>query len=68
MPIVVANDGDVSALAGAMSLGAGCVMGLAMGTGARRQVMSTVKAICSAGSVSWRLRPLTLNEHAMRDE
>ena len=31
--IVVANDGDVSALAGAMSLGAGCVMGLAMGTG-----------------------------------
>ena len=32
VPIVVANDGDVSALAGAMSLGAGCVMGLAMGT------------------------------------
>ena len=32
IPIVVANDGDVSALAGAMSLGAGCVMGLAMGT------------------------------------
>ena len=31
-PIVVANDGDVSALAGSMSLGAGCVMGLAMGT------------------------------------
>ena len=28
IPIVVANDGDVSALAGAMSLGAGCVMGL----------------------------------------
>ena len=32
IPIVVANDGAVSALAGAMSLGAGCVMGLAMGT------------------------------------
>ena len=32
IPIVVANDGDVSALAGAMSLGAGCVMGIAMGT------------------------------------
>lgn len=32
VPIVVANDGDVSALAGSMSLGAGCVMGLAMGT------------------------------------
>ena len=25
----------------------------------RRQVMSTTKAICSAGSASWRLRPLT---------
>ena len=32
MPIVVANDGDVTSLAGAMSLQDGCVMGLAMGT------------------------------------
>lgn len=32
VPIVVANDGDVTALAGAMSLQDGCVMGLAMGT------------------------------------
>ena len=32
VPIVVANDGDVSALAGSMSLGEGSVMGLAMGT------------------------------------
>ena len=32
VPIVVANDGDVTALAGYMSLGTGCVMGLAMGT------------------------------------
>ena len=32
VPIVVANDGDVSALAGSMSLGEGRVMGLAMGT------------------------------------
>lgn len=32
IPIVVANDGDVSALAGAMSLHEGAVMGLAMGT------------------------------------
>ncbi len=31
-PIAVANDGDVTALAGAMELNAGCVMGLAMGT------------------------------------
>lgn len=32
VPVVVANDGDVSALAGAMSLEDGCVMGIAMGT------------------------------------
>ena len=31
-PVVVANDGDVSALAGAMGLGKGKLMGLAMGT------------------------------------
>ena len=32
VPIVVANDGDVSALTGAMGMDCGCVMGLAMGT------------------------------------
>lgn len=32
VPIVVANDGDVTALAGSMSLGCGAVMGMAMGT------------------------------------
>ena len=32
VPIVVANDGDVTALAGAMSLKSGAVMGIAMGT------------------------------------
>ena len=32
VPIVVANDGDVSALAGAMGIGKGNIMGLAMGT------------------------------------
>ena len=32
IPLVVANDGDVTALAGAMSLGHGCVLGIAMGT------------------------------------
>ena len=31
-PVLVANDGDVSALAGAMGLGKGNLMGLAMGT------------------------------------
>ena len=32
VPIVVANDGDVTALAGAMSMGVAPVMGIAMGT------------------------------------
>ena len=32
IPILVANDGDVSALAGAMGLGKGNLMGMAMGT------------------------------------
>ncbi len=32
IPLEVCNDGDVSALAGSMSLNAGCVLGLAMGT------------------------------------
>ncbi len=32
VPIVVANDGDVSALAGAMGMNVGSIMGLAMGT------------------------------------
>ena len=32
VPLVVANDGDVAALAGAMELGEGRVLGLAMGT------------------------------------
>ena len=32
VPLVVANDGDVSALAGAMNFGEGSVLGLAMGT------------------------------------
>ena len=32
VPLVVANDGDVTALAGAMSLDAGNVLGIAMGT------------------------------------
>lgn len=32
VPLAVANDGDVTALAGYMSLGTGPVMGIAMGT------------------------------------
>lgn len=33
VPIMVANDGDVTALAGAISLDVGSIMGIAMGTG-----------------------------------
>jgi predicted NBD/HSP70 family sugar kinase len=32
VPLEVANDGDVTALAGSMSLGEGCVLGIAMGS------------------------------------
>ena len=67
VPIVVANDGDVSALAGSMSLGAGCVMGLAMGTS---EAVGYVNADCNL--LGWfselAFAPVDLNEHAMRDE
>ena len=67
VPIVVANDGDVSALAGSMSLGAGCVMGLAMGTS---EAVGYVNADCNL--LGWfselAFAPVDLNENAMRDE
>lgn len=67
IPVVVANDGDVTALAGYMSLGAGCVMGLAMGTS------EAVGYINGDGDIlGWfnelAFAPVDLNEHAMRDE
>ena len=67
MPIVVANDGDVSALAGAMSLGEGSVMGLAMGTS---EAVGYVNA--ESNLLGWfselAFAPVDLNENAMRDE
>ena len=67
VPIVVANDGDVSALAGSMSLGTGCVMGLAMGTS---EAVGYVNAESSL--LGWfselAFAPVDLNERAMRDE
>ena len=67
VPIVVANDGDVSALAGSMSLGAGCVMGLAMGTS---EAVGYVNH--ESNLLGWiselAFAPADLNEHAMRDE
>ena len=66
VPLVVANDGDVTALAGAMSLRTGRLMGLAMGTS------EAVGYVDGAGRVSgWfnelAFAPVDLNEHAARD-
>ena len=67
VPIVVANDGDVSALAGSMSLGEGCVMGLAMGTSEAVGYVNAEKNL--PGWISeLAFAPVDLNERAMRDE
>ena len=66
-PIVVANDGDVSALAGAMGLGCGRLMGMAMGTSEavgyvneNKQVLGWINELAFA--------PVDLCEDAMQDE
>ena len=67
VPIVVANDGDVSALAGAMGLNTGNIMGLAMGTSeavgyvdAEKNVKGWISELAFA--------PVDLSEDAMQDE
>ena len=67
VPIVVANDGDVSALAGAMGLGMGRIMGIAMGTSEAvgyvdkdQNVLGWVSELAFA--------PVDLNEEAVADE
>lgn len=67
VPIAVANDGDVTALAGSMELNTGCVMGLAMGTSeavgyvnAERNILGWFNELAFA--------PVDLNEGAMMDE
>ena len=67
VPIVVANDGDVSALAGAMGLGVGNIMGIAMGTSEAvgyvdkdQNVLGWINELAFA--------PVDLNEKAMEDE
>ena len=67
MPIVVANDGDVTALAGAMSLESGEVLGIAMGTSeaggyvdAQRNVLGWINELAFA--------PVDLQESAPQDE
>lgn len=67
MPIAVANDGDVTALAGSMSLKSGYVMGLAMGTSEAAGYVS------HNGNMSGWLNelafaPVDLNEEAARDD
>jgi len=66
-PIVVANDGDVSALAGAMGLGCGRLMGMAMGTSEAvgyvnesKQVLGWINELAFA--------PVDLFDDAMQDE
>ncbi|MBE6982330.1 MAG: ROK family protein [Ruminococcaceae bacterium] len=67
VPIVVANDGDVTALAGAMSMERGCVMGLAMGTS---EAVGYVNA--EGNLLGWfnelAFAPVDLSEKAMQDE
>ena len=67
VPIVVANDGDVSALAGAMGMGVGSIMGMAMGTSEAvgyvdkdKNVLGWINELAFA--------PVDLNENAMQDE
>ena len=67
VPIVVANDGDVSALAGAMGMDVGNLMGLAMGTSEAVGYVDKDK-----NGLGWinelAFAPVDLNENAMQDE
>ena len=67
IPILVANDGDISALAGAMGLGKGNLMGIAMGTSEAvgyvdqdQNVLGWINELAFA--------PVDLQEGAMQDE
>ena len=67
VPIVVANDGDVSALAGAMGLGVGNIMGIAMGTSEAVGYVDKDKSV-----LGWinelAFAPVDLQAAAMQDE
>ena len=67
VPIVVANDGDVSALAGAMGMDCGRIMGLAMGTSEAVGYVDKDKNVL--GWISeLAFAPVDLAEDAMEDE
>lgn len=67
IPIVVANDGDVTALAGYMSTGSGAILGIAMGTS---EAVGYVNA--SGNVLGWlnelAFAPVDLAPSAMQDE
>ena len=67
VPIVVANDGDVSALAGAMGLNTGNIMGLAMGTSEAVGYVDADKNV-KGWITELAFAPVDLSEDAMRDE
>ena len=67
VPVVVANDGDVTALAGAMGMNVGSLMGVAMGTSEAvgyvdkdKNVLGWINELAFA--------PVDLNEDAVEDE
>ncbi len=67
VPLTVANDGDVTALAGAMSLRSGAVLGLAMGTSeAVGYVGEDGKLLGWLNELAF--APVDLNAEAMQDE
>ena len=67
VPIVVANDGDVSALAGAMGMNKGSIMGMAMGTSeAVGYVDKDMNVLGWINELAF--APVDLQEDAMQDE
>ena len=67
VPVVVANDGDVTALAGAMGMDCGSIMGIAMGTSEAVGYVDKDKNVL--GWISeLAFAPVDLNEEAMADE
>ena len=64
VPIVVANDGDVTALAGSMSMGVAPVMGIAMGTSEAGGYVNADRNVLG-WFIELAFAPVDLNEKAM---
>jgi predicted NBD/HSP70 family sugar kinase len=67
VPLVVANDGDVTALAGADSIGDGCVLGVAMGTSEAVGYVNDERGI-NGWLNELAFAPVDCSPSAMRDE